>query len=172
MLSGGTEGAARHSADVPQRRVPPTLGEPAVTAAELPYWMSRNDRRGRITELTQLAKDWALCPTLRDAMICDPPRRLRWYHRFTPRRRDLARIAAVVHALCDRDEHPVPDWVWEHRSAKPIYIDCLPVEDDAYDQHIRRIAPKACSHHNIWFDPPSIEDIRVHGIATQGMSRT
>ncbi len=28
----------------------------------------------------------------------------------------------------------------------------------------RRIAPAACAYHNVWFDPPSIEDIRVHGI--------
>ncbi|MXY09977.1 MAG: hypothetical protein F4Z00_11155 [Acidimicrobiaceae bacterium] len=140
------------------------LTEPAVTASELPYWMSRNDHRGRLTELTQLAKDWARMPHLRDAMIVDPPRRLRWWHRFTPRRRDLARIAAVVHALCDRDGHPLPDWVWQHRSAKAIYIHCLPVEDGAYDHHTRRIAPEACAYHNVWFDPRDIEDIRVHGI--------
>lgn len=103
-------------------------------------------------------------PHLRDAMISDPPKRRRWYHRLTPRRRDLARIAAVVHALCDRDGHPVPQWVWEHRSAKDIHIDSRPVEDGAWDHHIRRIAPAACAYHNVWFDPASIEDIRVHGI--------
>ena len=147
-------------------RQPPLapLVEPAVTAAELPRWMCRNDRRGHITELVQLAKDWARFPTLRDAMISGAPRRLRWYHRFTPRRRDLARIAAVVHALCDRDGHPPPDWVWQHRSAKAIHIDCRPLGSGGYDQHIREVAPEACAYHNVWFDPPSIEDIRVHGI--------
>ena len=148
-----------------QPTLPPPLPEPAVTAAELPYWMSRNDHRGRITELTQLAKDWARFPTLRDAMISDTPRRLRWYHRFTPRRRDLARIAVVVHALCDRDGHPLPDWVWEHRSDKAIHFDCRPCDSNPYSQHVRNIAPEACAYHNVWFDPPSIEDIRVHGIA-------
>ncbi|MXZ94963.1 MAG: hypothetical protein F4Y99_03445 [Acidimicrobiaceae bacterium] len=113
--------------------------------------------------MTQLAKDWAQMPRLRDAMISASPKRLRWHHRFTPRRRDLARIAAVVHALCDRDGHPVPDWVWEHPSAKAIYLNSWPVEDDAYDQHIRRTAPEACAYHNVWFDPRDIEDIRVHG---------
>lgn len=24
---------------------------------------------------------------------------------------------------------------------------------------------KPCRYHDVWFDPPSIEDIRVHGIA-------
>lgn len=143
-------------------RPPPP--EPGFTAAEAPRLMCRWDGRGRMTVLIQLAKDWACFPSLREAMIVDPPKRRRWHHRFTPRRRDLPRIAAVVHALCDRDGHPVPDWVWEHRSSKAIYIDARPVEDSAYDQHIRRIAPEACRYHNVWFDPPSIEDIRVHGI--------
>lgn len=147
-----------------QPSLPPPLPEPQVTAADLPYWMSRYDGRGRITELIQLAKDWARMPTLRDAMISEPPKRRRWWHRYTPRKRDLARIAAVVHALCDRDGHPVPDWVWEHRSDKAIHIDCRPCDDNPYSEHVRSIAPGACTYHNVWFDPPSIEDIRVHGI--------
>ena len=28
-----------------------------------------------------------------------------------------------------------------------------------------RVAPGACAIHDVWFDPESIEDIRVHGIA-------
>ena len=51
-----------------------------------------------------------------------------------------------------------------HRSDKAIYIDSRPVEDGAYDHHIRRIAPEACAYHNVWFDPRDIEDIRVHGM--------
>ena len=121
-----------------------------------------NDRG--VTVLIQLAKDWACFPSLRDAMIVDPPKRWHCWHRFTPRQRDLPRIAAVVHALCDRDGHPVPDWVWQHRSSKPIDIDSRPVEDSGWDQHIRRIAPAACAYHAVWFDPRDIEDIRVHGI--------
>ena len=140
------------------------LTEPGFTAAEAPRLMCKWDGRGSMTVLIQLAKDWACFPSLREATIVEPPKRRRWHHRFTPRKRDLARIAAVVHALCDRDGHPVPDWVWEHRSAKAIYIDSRPVEDGAWDQHIRRIAPAACAYHNVWFDPRDIEDIRVHGI--------
>ena len=149
----------------PGLSLPPPLPEPAFTAAELPRLMCKRDGCGRMTVLIQLAKDWARFPSLRDAMIVEPPKRRRWHHRFTPRKRDLARIAAVVHALCDCDGHPVPEWVWEHRSRRPIYIDSRPVEDDAYDRHIRRTAPAACAYHDVWFDPPSIEDIRVHGIS-------
>ena len=158
------------SQPAPGSALRPPPPEPGFTAAEAPQLMCRWDGRGRMTVLIQLAKDWACFPSLREAMIVEPPKRRRWHHRFTPRKRDLARIAAVVHALCDRDGHPVPEWVWEHRSSKPIYIDSRPVEDGAYDRHIRRIAPGACSYHNVWFDPPSIEDIRVHGIADRDSS--
>lgn len=27
------------------------------------------------------------------------------------------------------------------------------------------VAPDAYAYHDVWFDPPSIEDIRVHGLA-------
>ena len=33
--------------------------------------------------------------------------------------------------------------------------------DTAYTRTLRRIAPAACAYHNVWFDPASIEDIRV-----------
>ena len=157
--------AYRYRTDNVAKELPDPLPEPAVKAADVPRWMSRNDGRGRCVELIQLAKDWARMPSLREAMIAEPPRPWRWWHRWTPRRNDLARIAAVVHALCDRDTHPVPAWVWEHRSSRPIYIDCYGVGDDDYDRHIRRVAPDACAYHDVWFDPPSIEDIRVHGLA-------
>ena len=132
--------------------------EPAVTAADVPRWMARNDGRGRIVELVQLCKDWARLPGPREAMIAEPPRRWRWYHRFGPRRHDLARIAAVIHALCDRDGHAVPGWVHQHRSDRPLFFDGSPMCDSDY--------------HNVFFDPPSIEDIRVHGIADPAARNT
>lgn len=137
---------------------------PGIPAADVPKWMARNDGRGRIVELVQLCKDWACFPGLRDAMISEPPRRRRWYHRFGPRRHDLARIAAVVHALCDRDGHPVPEWVHQHRSEQPLRFNGSPLGDNDYTRSLRGIAPQACHYHNVFFDPASIEDIRVHGI--------
>ena len=137
---------------------------PWLTAAALPKWIARNDGRGRINELVQLAKDWARFPGLRDMMIAEAPRRRRWYHRFGPRRHDLARIAAVVHALCDRDSHPLPGWVRQHRSDRPLLFDGSVMRDTPYTRILREVAPPACEYHNVWFDPASIEDIRVHGI--------
>ena len=94
----------------------------------------------------------------------EQPRRRRWYHRLGPRRHDLARIAAVVHALCDRDGHALPDWVWQHRSDRPLRFDGSVMRDTPYTRTLRTIAPPACEYHNVWFDPASVEDIRIHGI--------
>lgn len=150
-----------------------TPRSPRITAAQVPRWMSHDDGRGRIVELIQLAKDWASFPALREAMIQEPPRSHRWHHRFTRRRRDLARIAAVVHALCDRDRHPIPSWVWQWRSDKPIGL-CggRVMQDTPYERSLRASAPEACSYHDVWFDHASIENIAVHRMpATPSGSR-
>ena len=86
-----------------------------MTAAALPALMATDDQRDRMVALRVLVKDWAQSPDGRERMIAEPPRRHRWHHRFTARRRDLPRIAAVVHALCDRDGVEVPAWVHQHR---------------------------------------------------------
>lgn len=104
-----------------------------------------------MNELVQLCKDWAQLPGLREAMIATAPRRRCWYHRFGPRRHDLARIAAVVHALCGRDDHPVASWVHQHRSDRPLFFDGSPMRDSDYPRHLRQIAPRACHYHNVFF---------------------
>lgn len=127
--------------------------------------MAVDDRRGRITDLRAFVKDWAQEDSVgRAAMIVEAPRRARRHHRFT-RRRDLPRIAAVVHALCDRDSVPVPNWVWEHRSPKPVAItDAVRMGTD-YTRLVQAEAPSACAYHQVWFPPATIEDHRVHGFA-------
>ena len=136
-----------------------------LTAAALPRLMAVDDRRGRITDLRAFVKDWAQEDSVgRAAMIVEAPRRARRHHRFT-RRRDLPRIAAVVHALCDRDSVPVPNWVWEHRSPKPVAItDAVRMGTD-YTRLVQAEAPSACAYHQVWFPPATIEDHRVHGFA-------
>ena len=87
-----------------------------MSAAALPALMARDDQRGRMVDLRTLVKDWAQNPDDRGRMVAEAPRRRRWHDRFTARRRDLPRIAAVVHALCERDGVDVPEWVHRHRS--------------------------------------------------------
>ncbi len=136
---------------------------PTLSADQIPRWMAKDDNRGRVVELRELCKQWALTDHAhRAAMVSTVPRRYRWWHRFTARRHDLARIAAVVHALCDRDGVDVPGWVWKHRSARPIGLIPLDLESH-YGSIVLDVAPDACVYHRVWFDPASIENITVHG---------
>ena len=97
-------------------------------------------------------------------MIEQPPRRHRFYDRWlTARRDDLARIAAVVHAMCDRDGVAVPEWVSRHRARRPIGIVASLDPDSRYGQAVLADAPEACAEHGVWFDQTMIENVTVHG---------
>ena len=141
---------------------------PTISADQIPRWIADDDNRGRVVELRELCKQWALTGnTHRSAMIRDAPRRYRWWHCVTARRRDLARIAAVVHALCDRDDVDVPGWVWKHRSRRNTGINATRRRVSAlWAEHSH--APAACAYHRVWFDPASIEDHRIHGFTRVG----
>ena len=137
---------------------------PNITADQIPRWMADDDKRGRVVELRELCKQWAnTTQGYRVAMVATPPQRYRWWHRFTRRRHDLTRIAAVVHALCDRDGVPVPDWVWQHRSRRHLGMceKSVLFKKSYWRENID--APAACEYHRVWFDPASIEDHRIHG---------
>lgn len=132
--------------------------------------LQRMSPRGdaRNSELRGFVACWAQNPDSREAMIADPPKPgWRWVR---GRRRDLARIAAVVHALCARDEVPIPQWVWEHRSPEHISMSSRsealfgppPKEDPRTDWRYWD-APDACNWHRVWFDRAFIEDKTVHG---------
>ena len=132
-----------------------------ITAADVPMWMARDDKRGRVVELRLLVKNWASFPDRRFSMIQEAPRRHRWFHRFTSRRRDLPRVAAVVHALCERDGMDPPAWVWEHRSPKHIAVTDDVSLGTAYGKLLRADAPDVCSYHRVWFSQAMLESIGV-----------
>lgn len=128
-----------------------------LDTAGLPGRMARPDGRGAVVELRELVKWWACFPDEREAMIAAAPRRHRRLDRFTRRRWDLARIAAVVHALCDRDGVAVPGWVWKHRAPEPVGITPLMDLRSGWAQRVLADAPRACAHHNVWFDSSMIQ---------------
>ena len=136
-----------------------------ISAAALPALMTEDDHRDRLVALRVMVKDWAKDPHAREQMIAEPPQRHRRHHRFTARRHDLARIAAVVHALCDRDGVAVPAWVHKHRSPRPISVTDSISMSGAYGQLLRAEAPQVCHHHNVFFGRSTIEDHRVHGFS-------
>lgn len=135
-----------------------------LRACDLPPLIASGDGRGRVVDLRQFVKDWAASPLQRRiAMSEEEPRRARRRHRLGPRRHDLTRIAAVVHALCDRDDVPVPDWVHGRRSRRPLSFVSRPMDRSLWSAYVRRHAPAACAAHNVWFLPVDLEDYRIHG---------
>lgn len=142
---------------------------PTITASQIPRFMADDDGRGRVVELRELCKQWAHTDHAhRVAMVAAPPSPHRRYHRFTRRRHDLARIAAVVHALCDRDDVPVPSWVWEHRSRRHRGLCETSVLASSSYWRDNIDAPDACAYHRVWFDPASIENHTIHGFTSVG----
>ncbi len=134
-----------------------------LCAADLPALLARDDGRGRIVALRELVKRWACYPEQRVVMVAQAPKRYRFYDRFTARRWDLARVAAVVHALCDRDAVEVPRWVWQHRCRHPIGIVDSLDPSSKWGRAVVADAPDACAYHDVWFDHTMIENISVHG---------
>ncbi len=150
---------------------PPHPGLRMPVARWLPRYMSPRRRLTRDSALRSFAKHWALVPEHREAMIADPPRHGYITDRWHPWHRwNLVRVAAVVHALCDRDGIDVPDWVHKHRAPNHIRVSwgafsVLGAPDQADPRSEKRYsdAPEACNYHRAWFDQAFIEDIRVHG---------
>lgn len=132
-------------------------GEP-VTAAHLPTWMSAT-KGSRIAALSSFVNHWALHPERRPAMCAAPP--------SGQNRLDLVRIAATVHALCDRDRVRVPDWVWAHTWHEDVRIYDVGEASAAF----RDSALGTCAHHRVWFRQDHIMCIRVHGMWSPEGSR-
>lgn len=138
--------------------------KPVLTAADLPALMANPQSRARAADLREFVKRWACFPQQRTAMIQQAPKHDRFRNRFTSKRRDLVRIAAVVHAMCDRDSEPIPEWVWEHRSTRAIGITDSVNPTTKWGREACSNAPEACAYHNVWFGQTAIENITVHGI--------
>ena len=135
-----------------------------LRACDLPALIADDDGRGRVTAIRQFVKDWAASDDNRHrAMICDEPKPHKAWHRLGPRRFDLAKIAAVVDGLCERDRIETPAWVPAHRASRPVSLTASPLRPSKWTDWVRSVAPPACGRHNVWFVPADLDDYRVHG---------
>jgi len=128
-----------------------------VRAADLPQAMAEPGKREHVP-LTFFVREWDAWPDERSAMIADAP--------TGEDAADLCRIAAVVHALCDRDGVPVPAWVFDHRSEVDIAWGRHSVMEGFIWEQTIADAPAACAYHRVWFDREFV------GIASQRRRRT
>lgn len=143
-------GAVSQTRDTTVRRspAPQTLHLPKfreLTAASLPADISqpclRNPYR---VPIIQFVWDWNTSNN-REAMICEPPVYTGDDELLLPA------IAAVVHALADRDGVLIPPWVRLHRHATHTVL-FGDTDDGWYGRWLRRgRAPATCQYHRVWF---------------------
>jgi hypothetical protein len=87
---------------------------------ELPAAMAARGVKGRGAGYGPVIQDWNNQPESRESMLAGG----------LPKGAGAvtaAKIAAVVHALCQRDGHPLPDWVLTARS--PANVALVPEVD-------------------------------------------
>lgn len=149
VLAGGDPPPSRAPA-------PPVWpGQPhLLEAVHLPGWMG-SGWRGRSGPLRQFVRSWSSRPADREAMCAAAP--------FGPNRLDLVRIAATVHALCDRDGVEVPEWVWGCRWSEDVCMSERLAIDGGLGSRLRAHGMSACAYHRVWFQSDHITDHRVHG---------
>ena len=130
--------------------------ERRFTAADVPALLSERGVRWAVP-LGALIREWEWWPAERAAIIADEP--------VGAAPDDLCRIAAVVHALCDRDGVRVPEWVWRHRWPEPIaWTSELSTEGPLWDRMVAQ-GPEACAWHNVWFGEDLISDPKTRAEA-------
>ena len=108
-------------------------------AAELvdPAW------RDADRPLVQFVMDWRRYPEQRDAVLATPP---------PPETSEVvaAKMASVVHALCERDSVAVPEWV--HRCRLDPAVALFGVRlNSRFGDAVRARSPRVCAAHGVFF---------------------
>ena len=138
--------------DVPQRQ----WKARRLRAADVPVLYADSGVRCSVP-LGALIREWEWWPSERAEIVALEP--------AGAAVDDLCRIAAVVHALCDRDGVPVPVWVWQYRWPEPIaWTSELPTTGPRWDRMVAH-APAACAWHNVWFGEDFISDPKTQAEA-------
>ena len=129
--------------------VSPLFERRHVLVRDLPAAMGLPGRGTGYLPVIQLIKDWNNEPGCRSAMIDEGPP-------ADTETITAAKIAVAVHALCARDEHPVPQWVMDARA--PYETTLVPDIDlrSEFGQQMRATAPAACHYHRVYFSAENL----------------
>ena len=166
LAAAGPGRVGRYDSVMGVSAAPTSVAAPELLlrACDLPALIADDDGRGRVVAIGQFVEDRAVSDAQRRSrMTADPPRFHRNRHRFGARRFDLARIAAVVDALCERDGVQVPPWVGASRAQRPVSLTKSRLDSSPWNDWVRSVAPSACRRHNVWFVPSTPDDYRMHG---------
>ena len=117
------------------------------SAAEVPPLMDPEyDGRGGWVALARFAQLWNRNPEHRERMKSVPLS-------DTVNLRMGALIAALVHALCVRDGHPVPGWVLGWRHPTPVWASVFGIDPGSpLGRSVRSQCPAVCDYHQAYFE--------------------
>ena len=143
--------------DAPSWHVPRcwTRNGLTVTSLQREFNDLRWKPRGQFRALKQFIMNWNNWPSREDraAMLDGPP------PDDMPTEQQ-ARIAAVVHCLCERDGHPIPDWVHDKRAPRRGGV--LLISDrhyrnkygyvDGFTRLVKRATPRTARSYRVFFE--------------------
>lgn len=110
--------------------------------------MAEPSKRSFLIPLLQFIADWNTWPDVRKKMLDGEPECEMHY---------LVRIAAIIHALCLRDEVPIPDWVLDARLAEPEIIENKIRVSSNYGKLVIAESHDVCEHHNVFFEAEMLD---------------
>ena len=114
-----------------------------MTAAEAAEEMVDPRWRHQDRPLVQFVMEWHRWPEQRERMIEQPP--------GSTDALVVAKVAAVVHALCDEATTKAPAWVHGHRVEPAIGLFGVGLSG-GYGEQLQKNGPPACREHGVWFD--------------------
>ena len=97
------------------------------------------DPRGRFRPMLMFIRFWNDHPDRRTEMLADPPYDGEHFY--------VTLAAATVHALCQRDGMPVPEWVWNYRLDEDRFMTGDRVSTSADTSE----SPLLCYYHRVHF---------------------
>lgn len=65
---------------------------------------------------------------------------------------DLAKVAALVRGLCDRDGYPAPAWIEGLRSPTEVTMFTDTPTDKEWGRYVKGQAPSACHEHGVYYE--------------------
>ena len=115
--------------------------------------------RGKYRAILQFIMNWNNWPDHDDraAMLDGPPP-------DTLSEDEKARIAAVVHCLCERDSHPLPEWMRKYRANRRGGVRLIsdrPYRNrwgwaSGFNRTIKKRTPRSARHYKVWFDAETL----------------
>ena len=119
---------------------------PRLRASEIPAALERDRhiRRAEQCFLVQLTRDWHNRPEEREWLLSgEPPAGCDLY--------DLAKVAAVIRGLCERDDYPIPAWIVGVRAPSEIVM-LLNIPLEEFDSQMKEDCPSACAVHGVYYE--------------------